>query len=257
MPPSVYVAVPTHSETIAVCTAVALLDFRVLAAANGIETQVAFHSAPVISHLRNTIVADFLATSADAMFMLDADQGIEARTILRMLESGYPVVGCIYPRRTFRWSDVPADLSTGDMRRILYHAAHFVGELEVQPDGTFQIRDGFARAVSVGTGALVIRRNAIETMQSRFPELKGQGFPDEAENLPRAANNWGFFNPLVAATDGRNAGEDIGFCRRWRACGGEIWADVVSDTIHVGRYAHRGNYLDFLRCKGIVTVGSR
>ena len=103
-----------------------------------------------------------------------------------MLKSNYPVVGCMYPRRNFRWSEVQPGLSSSDMTRILYQALRFVGQLELKPDGSFDIRNGFARAVSVGTGALLIRREVLETMKGRFPELAGQGFPNEDENLPRA-----------------------------------------------------------------------
>jgi hypothetical protein len=254
MPTSMYVAVPTHSETIHTCAAITLLDLMGSAHAKGVVVRVVFHSAPVISDLRNTIVADFLAGRDDILFMLDSDQGMPIQTIWRMLESGYPVVGCIYPRRNFRWSEVEPGLSSSDMTRILYQATRFVGKLEVRPDGSFEIRNGFARAESVGTGALLIRREALEIMKRHFPELKGQGFPEEDENLPRVENDWGFFNPLVAARDGRNAGEDIGFCERWRRCGGEIWADIVSDTVHLGRYPFRGNYLDYLRHKGVLKL---
>jgi hypothetical protein len=256
MPPSIHLAVPTHSETITTATAVTLLDFKDLAAARGVEVRVHFHSAPVISDLRNVIVADFLAGTADLLFMLDADQGLDAETIWRMVESGYLVVGCIYPRRNFRWAEVPANLSSSDMTRIVYHAMRFVGTLVVRPDGRFDIRNGFARAEFVGTGALLIHRQALLTMQHSFPELKGQGFSEEDESPSRIQHNWGFFNPLVAARDGRNAGEDIAFCERWRRCGGEIWADVMSDTTHVGRYLFRGNYLDYLRYKGLVQLDS-
>jgi hypothetical protein len=249
-----YICVPSHSETITFCTAVTLLEFKSLAGTRGLEVQEVFHSSPVISHLRNIMVADFLASGADVLFMLDSDQGLPPQTIWRMLESGHPVVGCIYPRRSFRWPDVPPDLSSSDMKHLLYHATHWVGEIEVRPDGSFQIHNGFARATSVGSGAMLIRRHVIEVMQARFPELKGQGFPNESENLPREAYNWGFFNQMVAATDGYNTGADIAFCVRWRNCGGEIWADIVSETVHVGRYQYRGNYLEYLRRKGVVQL---
>ena len=61
--------------------ALTLLDLKGLAATNAVDASVVFHSAPVISDLRNTIVADFLEGNADVLLMLDSDQGLEARTI--------------------------------------------------------------------------------------------------------------------------------------------------------------------------------
>src|SRR4051794_23711841 len=94
MPSKIYVAIPTLSETITTSTAITLLNLQALLTAKGIAVPIVFHSASVISDLRNTIVADFLAGDADMLFMLDSDQGLEAQTIWRMVESGYPVVGC-------------------------------------------------------------------------------------------------------------------------------------------------------------------
>jgi flagellar hook-basal body protein len=60
---------------------------------------------------------------------------------------------------------------------------------------------------------------------------------------------------LVQATDGRNAGEDIGFCQRWLDCGGEIWADFVTGTTHVGRFPFSGSYWEHLQALGRTAAG--
>ena len=49
--------------------------------------------------------------------------------------------------------------------------------------------------------------------------------------------------------DGVPLSEDISFCRRWRQAGGEIWADITSPVVHVGRNVQQGNYLDFYKAK--------
>ena len=80
MPNRIYLAVPTHSETLTINTAITLLEFQGLAIVRRIEARIHFHSSSVISDLRNTIVADFLVGNTGMLFMLDADQGIDART---------------------------------------------------------------------------------------------------------------------------------------------------------------------------------
>lgn len=253
--PRVYLAVPTHSNTITVEAAITALEFTQLAMQRGAVVQTVFYSASIISHLRNMIVADFLAGDFSHLFMLDADQGLPAPLIFKMLDSGYPVVGVLYPRRNFGWQQVDLQKAQRGVPDVLHQGLRFVGEPLLDATGQLTVANGLARARSVGTGALLIRRAALERMCTQYPELRGQGFPDEDENLPRAPHNWGFFNPLVQATDGRNAGEDIGFCQRWLDCGGEIWADFVTGTTHVGRFPFSGSYWEHLQALGRTATG--
>lgn len=251
----VYLAVPTHSNTVTVETTVSILDFTIRAMQRGMEVQTVFHSASIISHLRNMVVADFLAGQHTHLFMLDADQGLPSELLFKMIDSGHPVVGALYPRRNFAWQQVGMQTASQGVPELLLQGLRFVGEPLPDADGQITVVNGFARARTIGTGAMLIRREALELMCQHYPELHGQGFPDEDENLPRAPHNWGFFNPLVKAADGRNAGEDIGFCHRWQGCGGEIWADITTSTTHVGRYAFAGSYWDHLQARGLLTPG--
>ncbi|MEK7346773.1 MAG: hypothetical protein AAB176_13920 [Pseudomonadota bacterium] len=241
-----YLAVPTHSHTVTVETAITLLELTRVLPQRGMAVQTVFHSASMISHLRNTIVADFLASDATHLFMLDADQGLPPELVLRMLDCGHPLVGALYPRRNFSWAQidlaqVPQAEAQAQADVLRRQAQRFVGEVLLDAQGQLTVIHGFARARSIGGGAMLIRREVIERLCTHYPELHGTGFPDEDENLPRAAHNWGFFNPLVKHLDGRNAGEDVGFCQRWTDMGGEIWAEVMTDTVHVGRQPVSGN----------------
>jgi len=65
---------PHPQQNISVQTAVTLLDVQ-SALQGQWDVQVRFHSASVISDLRNLIAAHFLASDRDVLFMLDADQG--------------------------------------------------------------------------------------------------------------------------------------------------------------------------------------
>lgn len=240
---TLYLAVPTHSGTITTSTAVTLVDLQKFTAGR-LDIQVVFHSASVISDLRNIITADFLASGRDALFMLDSDQGIPAPLIVRMIETGHPFVGCLYPRRNFFWDPsraVPAGVS---FEQLIHRSMRYVGQLLVDENSQAPVVNGFARASHVGGGAMLIRREVFERMRECLPELAGIGFPNEDENIPRAAHNYGFFNPIHDSATGRHLGEDVSFCERWRVqCGGEIWANVDVTTEHIGRHVFRGNYV--------------
>jgi hypothetical protein len=60
----------------------------------------------IISEVRNIIVGMFLESGADQLLMLDSDQAASRATIDRMISFDKMLVGCIYPRRKFFWSQV-------------------------------------------------------------------------------------------------------------------------------------------------------
>ena len=249
MPIRVYIGVPTHSHSITTSTVVTLLDLHATAGPE-FSLHTVFHSASVISDLRNTIVANFLARGDDVLFMLDSDQGVPAELILRMLRSGHPVVGCLYPRRNYFWSQVDPNQRADDMQRITRQAMRFVGELLPDESGNVTVTNGFALARHIGGGVMIVHRKAFEKLMLAYPDLAGRGFADEDENVPLSAYNWGFFNPLPGEGKPRPLGEDISFCERWRTgCGGDIHAEVVTDNEHVGRNVFRGNFSAWLAAR--------
>jgi len=239
-----YIAVPTHSNMVTVDTAICVLELERTLPKIGILTKTAFHSSSMISHLRNTIIAHFLIEDATHVLMVDSDQSVPVSLVDRMIKFDKPLVGVIYPRRTYALHQVRYHETHLDPETFLKQALHFVGELETDTKGEIQILNGFARAKNIGTGAILIRRDTIEKMIAHYPELFGTGFPDGAEYEDLRHNNWGFFNPYTKQYQSTNSGEDVSFCDRWTQIGGEIWADVVTNTVHVGRHAYTGNFLD-------------
>ena len=243
----IYIAIPSHSNMVTVDTAICILDLERYLTAHGIKTQTAFHSSSMISHLRNTIIAHFLAGDATHVLMIDSDQALPADLVGRMIAFNKPLVGVIYPRRNYNFNQVRFSDGPQSAERVLTQALRFVGDLSADDQGEIEIVNGFARAKNIGTGAMLIRRDVIETLITHYPDLFGAGFPDEAEYEILARNNWGFFNPYTKQSDGENSGEDVAFCNRYTKVGGEIWADVTTNTTHIGRHAISGNILAHIR----------
>lgn len=243
-----FVAVPAHSRSIAGETAESLIYAQSMMIERGGSFQWHWESGATISVVRNVLVARFLQTNADLLLMLDADQAVWPGMLQRMIDFDQPVVGCIYPKRMLDWSK--ADLSAAaDIGQLLYQASEFVGWLEADENGQALVANGFAKATHVGTGILLIRRQAFSVLMNRFPELQGRGFTRAAYPELDGTGRWGFFN-MLEDEEGVQISEDLSFCRRWRETGGDIWAEVGSSTIHVGPHTFAGNYLDYLRATG-------
>ena len=250
-----FVGIPTHSGNLCSATSETLLQTQRLLLQRGDDMQVAFFSGPVISDMRNVIVADFLNSDADLLLMLDSDTAVTGASIERLINSGKSVAGCMYPKRKFKWDAVRTPLEVNDIKDVLYQASVFVGKLESKsPErSVFDVSDGFAKAAHLGTGVLLMARRVFEQMQQAYPDLKERGFSPADFAPPRFAANWGFFNPIVPDR-GPNLSEDFSFCHRWRAIGGEVWADLASTVLHVGHYTFSGNFLDYCKASFQVSV---
>lgn len=238
-----FAAVPSHNGTIVLEGAQTLLHAQQLVLSRGGSFQLHYVMGTTISIVRNAIVDAFLQSEADLLLMLDSDQAIGADGLAKMIDLNQPVVGCMYPRRRYNWSNVRLDTVT-NIDQVLYQASEYFGSLALDEKGETQFVNGFARAEYVGTGILLVRRDAFQQLMKHFPELEGRGLGRDAYPEGYDGQRWGFFNELQNE-DGITLTEDISFCRRWRQTGGEIWVDGASEVLHVGRTVHSGNFLDY------------
>jgi hypothetical protein len=245
MPYSLLAAVPSHSGTMIMECTETIVDVQQLVLSQGGSFRFHWEGGSTVSLVRNAIVAEFLASDADLLLMLDSDQAMLPELLERMIELQQPLVGCIYPRRNYDWSSVQL-AGAGKLEELLPHAQPYVGAVLTDDEGNFQIIRGFAKAAHVGTGIMLIRRPAFEEMMKHYPELQSRGFSEDAYPQYSRENRWGFFNPMENE-EGVPLSEDISFCKRWAQIGGDIWADVISPTVHVGRYGFRGAYAERLR----------
>jgi len=102
-------------------------------------------------------------------------------------------------------------------------------------------RQGFVKARYAGTGFLMIRRAALESMIEHYPKLRYRS--EHKANDPFEGNPWrsALFNCMIDPETSTYLSEDFSFCRRWTSMGGEIWVDLTSKLDHVGSMVFRGN----------------
>lgn len=182
-------------------------------------------SNSTIDELRNAMTTVWYDAVPDSEWMaqVDADMDFEPELITDMLKFGKPLMGCLYPKKTY-----PLD---------------FVGR---GVKGPARVIDGFMEMAGIGFGVTMIHRSCITMMlesgQARSDEkidrhtagdiLKGYG----SKRIIRA------FDPLEDET-GRLS-DDMSFCRRYRNSGGEVWAATHHRITHVGQHGYTGRYAD-------------
>jgi hypothetical protein len=180
-------------------------------------------------------------TDATHLLFLDADMGFEPRVVLDMLALDKPLVGVVYPKREIdleRYAKLVAEGRSAENARARAHNYIFrKNGRSGLPD-----RNGFIEVDGCGAGILLVRRDCIDGMLARFPELsdssakKTSPIARDLDRLIRA------FEPIML--DGARLSEDYAFCHRWRQCGGEVWANIAHEISHIGLHRFKGRYKD-------------
>jgi hypothetical protein len=175
---------------------------------------------------------------------------------MQMLAFDQPVTACTYPQRAVdhvrlqavgREVDDPALAARIAQNYVCYDdlvkTPHASGGMALEAKG------GFVRTTRVGMGLTLIRRDALERMRARFPDLNRPA--TDAYRALGVKNE--VFQCFESEPDsnGIYVGEDMAFCRRWtEGCGGEIWLNIDPVITHTGPVEFSGRLLDRLRHAG-------
>jgi hypothetical protein len=213
-----------------------------------------FVKGSLVSQARNALASTVLERpSVTHLLFVDSDIGFEPKAVLQMLAYDKPVVACSYPRREVDRARLQAahravddlDLATriaqnyvcyDDMIRTPHASGGFA----------LEVKGGFVRTARVGMGLTLIRRDALEMMRARFPNLN-RPVNDSYRALGVRNEIFQCFESEPDA-NGIYVGEDIAFCQRWiDGCGGEIWLNVDPVVTHTGPVEFSGRLIDRLQ----------
>jgi hypothetical protein len=242
--PVIYLATPCYGGQVGIHFLRSVVDLQGACEARGVGLHVELleHDA-LITRARARLAARFLAHGpATHLLFVDADIGFAPEAALRLLDAGREVAGGVYPLKGLDWDKVRAAAQAG-AADLMAKALGYVIRFIPTPDNSVEVEDGFAKVAYVGTGFLMIRRAALERLAAAHPELAADlgGLEPGAGKVPM------LFDTLIESETGQHLSEDYAFCRRWRALGGEIWADVQTRLTHVGQAAYSGSLAEAMR----------
>lgn len=231
-PVNLVVATPCFGGQISVLYAASLFKLQKLVRSySGFNFKVLFKDGDaLITRARASLMSQFLDDpSATHLLFVDADIGFEPEQVQRLIECGADMCAAIYPIKRIDWDKVKATIEA-DRPNPAAAALKYVFEVE-NPKAVAEI-GGFVKVRYAGTGFLMIRRQALERMCSRYPQLKYRR--DHSVDAAAASGNRFALFECMIAEDGTYLSEDFAFCKRWIDMGGEIWADLKSKLSHVG-----------------------
>ncbi len=226
------VATPCFGGQISVLYAASLFKLQSLSRTfSGFRLKLLFKDGDaLITRARASLVSQFLDDpAATHLLFIDADIGFEPQQVLRLIECGAEMCAAVYPIKRIDWDKVKSTIAAG---RPDPAAAALKYVFEVDDPNAVTSSDGFVKVRYAGTGFLMIRREALERMCARYPELRYKR--DHSVDAASSSDNRFALFECMIAEDGTYLSEDFAFCKRWTDMGGEIWADLDSKLRHVG-----------------------
>lgn len=170
----------------------------------------------ILPKVRNGIVKRFIDSNADVLLFLDSDMCFESETIEKLINA-------------------PFDVSVANYR-YRHNTVKYMAQATTTATGALINGDVWYKADLAGTGIMSIKRQAIDGMIAKYPELT---YKDSNEQIPCLFD--------FELKDGEYYGEDYTFCNRLTSTGGQIF--ILADCYigHIGDAVYGGNYKEFIR----------
>jgi hypothetical protein len=229
---NLFIATPCYDGNVNSGYVLSLLSLQRLLLQHRIGYDFCFHSDSLISRARNNIAERFLRQQYSHLLFIDADICFDPATVLRYLAFDKEIVAGIYPIKKLNIAELRR-LPIEDDRMAEAASYHYSSPFRMD-DGNLP-ESGFVRVEYAAGGFMMIKRQALESMVKRYPELQYRD--DFTGSEPGTFH--GLFNAMIH--EGRLLPEDYSFCRRWKDMGGEIWGDVASRFDHVGKFVYSGH----------------
>ncbi len=225
---SLMIATPTYNQQVAASYATCLVQLVMQAHLNGILVQnIHTTSSALLAQSRNQLAHRFMQSECTHLLFIDSDMVFRADDVLRLLHEDKEVIAAICPRKLIDWqaaADYARRHPQASAAEVQLASALYAGYEPLQA-GPFEV-DAPLEVVSIGTGIMLIRREAFERLR-RLPDHRTiQLGPDRGIEV--------FFDTSFA--DGQFVSEDIAFCKRLRLAGARIHGAPWFRIGHVGNH---------------------
>ncbi len=233
MRPHVFLATPCYGGVVTQGYMQSVIGIMQSADGDGYDATLALLGQDaLITRSRNTLLAHFMAKEAAThILFIDSDISFDPALVKRLLDSGKDVVAASYPLKTHYW-DTHSEQRLRDGEPASSAGLRYVGEL---CEGPLADRDDdLATATYVGTGFMLISRQAILRMIEAYPETRYETVHACADAQAVGNTPYALFDCMIDPVTRIYLSEDFTFCHRWRSLGGQIWLDTRSSLTHTG-----------------------
>ena len=245
----IFVATPVHSE-VSMHYTQSLLQFQQECTLRGILTSYCILKSSLVTQGRNLCVRNFLKDKQYThLLFIDSDIGFEFKTIMTMLKADKDVIANVYPMKTINWEKIWQKIQRGNIKSAEdLQFSGYMYPIKVADENHIEIKDGVMEVTHAPTGCMLIKRETIEKMVEKYPDLKIEQptvLNGNTEMLEDTMYN--FFDTLHDKENKKYYGEDFGFCQKWRDIGGKCFVYINDYISHVGEYSYTGRFWDDLK----------
>jgi len=221
---------------------------RLLTFCNQHQIPVAFGTIAnesLVTRARNVLVAYFLQSNFTRLMFIDADIEYQVEDVIKLIAHNKDVAVGAYPKKGVNWQRIRESVKQTEEPLDDKAIASFGSDYAInfkflnREQKQIAIENGLIRLHDGATGFMMIKREVIDKMIEKYPELK---YNNDLNTPPELNPHfYAFFDTMIDPKDKRYLSEDYTFSRRWQDIGGEIWLDPSISLNHYGSFNFQGN----------------
>ena len=244
----IMVCTPCHSE-VSMHYTQAVLKFQLECMKKNIMVSFSLLKSSLVTQGRNLCVAEFLnhKDNYDYLLFIDSDISFKPETIFKMIDADKDIIACPYPMKMFETDKMWKKIKETDMvksEKDLLSSGYMypikIGKNELIVD------KGVMEVTHAPTGCMLIKRNVIDKLIAKHPELEIYQPTVINGKETKKENFYNLFDTLHDLETKRYFGEDFGFCQRWTDIGGKVYVYVMDHISHIGDHEYCGRFYDML-----------
>jgi hypothetical protein len=244
----IMVCTPCHSE-VSMHYTQAVLKFQLECMKRNIMVSFSLLKSSLVTQGRNLCVAEFLnhKDNYDYLLFIDSDISFKSETIFKMIDADKDIIACPYPMKMFETDKMWKKIKETDMvksEKDLLSSGYMypikIGKNELIVD------KGVMEVTHAPTGCMLIKRNVIDKLIAKHPELEIYQPTVINGKETKKENFYNLFDTLHDPETKRYYGEDFGFCQRWTDIGGKVYVYVMDHISHIGDHEYCGRFYDML-----------
>jgi len=247
-----FLATPMYGGQCAGMFARSVADLSAFCAKHQIPLQMYFlFNESLITRARNYCVDEFMRGEAGHLMFIDSDIGFSPQDVIALMalqiqHEEYDIIGGPYPKKTIAWEKIKAAVDKGVADDDASVLDKFVGDFVFNPkggSGSIKI-DEPVEVLEIGTGFMMITRNALDKFNEGYPDLKYR--PDHVRTAAFDGSReiTQFFQAEIDPQSKRYLSEDYWFCQKAQEIGLRTWFCPWMKLQHVGTYIFGGSLAD-------------
>jgi hypothetical protein len=249
----IFLATPMYGGACAGIYTRSVADLVTLCTKYNIPLQIFFlFNESLITRARNYCCDEFMRSTSTHLMFIDSDIGFDAQDVIALLaissqpNTDYDVIGGPYPKKNISWEKIKAAVDKGVADKDPNVLEKFVGDFVFNPKGgTQEIRiDEPAEVLEIGTGFMLIRKEALKTFQEKFPQYMYKPDHVRTEHFDGTREIMQFFQAEIDPVSKRYLSEDYWFCQKLQEMGLKTYLCPWMKTQHVGSYVFGGSLPD-------------